>query len=334
MASTPPDSHPSTHPDSESKTNTHPDSESKTTESTPSPSHTPEQIADLVGNFLALLQSNWPIMLSALTKGTPSDRDRTLQLLEFFAGEELFKHVDFELTVGELNRVYYDRAKDLVELYVSPRLRKENLPYVDAIYDRYHAMRPLEGLTVYKYRSFHKSNELIEDIQYADHTVRYLDIGCQSNITADSLRSPTLSLVIYVKKPIADKILQKKPVTFVMPDGSHQVLDKWLPADHSAIDILLLNAIGEYNLMHHVSYIDFLPEGDPLIASSSVFTELGDLRQAIAQLDKLYNYSKCATCDRRSFQCKLLTCVKCKSTIYCSKVCQTIDYKTHKQMCN
>jgi hypothetical protein len=81
--------------------------------------------------------------------------------------------------------------------------------------------------------------------------------------------------------------------------------------------------------------VEFLPEGDPLIAEGSIFTELSDLRGKITLLEKMTgdDILICNTCDRKQYQAKLLVCSKCKQTKYCCKTCQKIDYPTHKKFC-
>ncbi len=116
-------------------------------------------------------------------------------------------------------------------------------------------------------------------------------------------------------------------------DKSEKKMLKWLPTKTNVVDILLVNIIGEYNLIHRTGYIEFLPEGDALIAAGSLFTELSDLQGAYTILDKTMNTQICQVCTRRDYQIHLMQCSKCKKTKYCCRECQVIDYPTHKKLC-
>jgi hypothetical protein len=279
--------------------------------------------------FWVSLERQWPIIYEAIVKGTNVDRERVLQLLHYFAGP-LTDYIDFEITLGELNRVVFDSAKSIVELYISPRLLKENIPIMEAIYS---AKKSINNLQVYKYRSYNLKDPLIATIEYEDATFAYTDFGCQHFIGLSEEKKPIINIVLYVRKDAAAKLLTQKEVTFLLPDKSEQKIMKWLPTKMNAVDVLLTNIIGEYNLIHRTGYIEFLPEGDPLIATGSVFTELSDLRGAYAVLDKIMNITKCVVCNRQSYQCNIKRCSKCKNVKYCCKQCQIIDFPTHKTMC-
>lgn len=168
---------------------------------------------------------------------------------------------------------------------------------------------------------------------------KYEDLGCQTFKGYNEQKQPIMNIVMHVKKSIADKFLVKKKVTFIHPKDNHgnpsreEVLEKWLPDKLSVMDIFLTNAIGEYNLIHNVGYIEFMPEGDPLIAPGSVFTELSDLRQEILAIEKMKNTTCCATCGKRAIQCNLLRCSKCRKLYYCSVLCQSENFPIHKKFC-
>jgi hypothetical protein len=283
-----------------------------------------------IAEFWHQVSKNWQTIYKALTAGNINDINTTHKLINWFLGDSLFQHIEIEITVNEINRTEYPESYGLIELYVSPRLKKDNVPIMDEIIN----MSPtLPNLSVIKYRAFNNKDALIADIEYEDHLVKYNDIGCQISMTYDDTRKPLLNVVIYVKKPLANHILEKKKVTFILPDNKETILEKWLPTKTSAIDILLLNIIGEYNVLYNLGYVEFLPEGDPLIAEGSVFTELSDLKGQINIIDKCLGREFCNTCDRQDYQTKLLVCSRCKKTTYCSKICQRLDYKSHKKFC-
>jgi len=301
----------------------------------------PDTTADVVdvsyhiNAFWLSLTRQWEIIYKALTEGTDSDRSRVLDLLNFFAGP-LTNNVSFEITVGEINRIAFPSSGQMIELYISVNLLKSNVPIMEEFYAK---RMPCKNLTVFKYRSYNVKDPILTMIEYPDCKYTYDDFGCQSFHTLDKSERtvrPIINLVIYVKKDAAATLLEKKNVTFHDPDRKDAKpieLEKWLPVKTNVIDLLLCNIIGEYHLVHSVGYIEFLPEGDPLIAAGSVFTELSDLRGDFAILDKHRGMQSCATCTRRGYQTDLKQCGRCHESLYCCVECQRIDWTAHKTMC-
>jgi hypothetical protein len=286
-------------------------------------------------NFWNKLKQNWSIIYKAFTVGNKNDVVRANQLLNFFLGDNLNYYLEIESTVGEINRIGFDEAKEIVEIYISPRLKKDNIPYMEKLYSYANTYSTsLHNLHVNKYRAYNPKDLLIKDIEFSNYVVNYTDVGCQINPGYDTDdRHPLANLVIYVKKTVADHILEKRKLTVIMPDKTTSQIEKWLPNDSSAIDALLLNVIGEYNLIHNIGYIELVPEGDPIIADGDVFTALSDIKGYVQILERCKNTKICNTCSRRDLQRNILTCTRCKVTTYCCKKCQIIDYKVHKNFC-
>lgn len=290
---------------------------------------TTEDIKTHVLAFWESVQRQWNTIYQAALEGNDKDRHNILRLFHYFAGP-LSDCVDFEITVGELNRTAFDSAKSVVEMYISPRLLKCNVPVIEALYK---TRKSIPNLHVYKYRSYNAKDPLIATIEYDDAKFAYTDFGCQYFSGISEEKTPLVNIAIYVRKDAAEKLLTKKEVTFILPDKTEQKHLKWLPTKTNVIDVLLTNIIGEFNLIHRTGYIEFLPEGDPLIATGSVFTELTDLRGAYAVLDKSMGIKKCVVCDRRSYQGIMAICSRCRKVNYCCRLCQIIDYPGHKTMC-
>jgi hypothetical protein len=281
-------------------------------------------------DYWVKVKQNWKTIYLAFTRGSQTDVEQANNLLNFLLGDELSKHLEIETTVGEINRITFDNCANLIEIYISPRLNISNVPHMEKLYD---AAIDLTNTQINKYRAYNTKDTLIKDISYDDYTISYDDVGCQTNMSYNEKNNLVINLVLYVKKTAADRILEKKKISVIMPDGSTSEIEKWLPNKSTAIDILLLNVIGEYNFIHYIGYIEFIPEGDPLIAEGSIFTELKDIK---TQLDIIYKASgtkTCKTCNRHKLQRSLLICTRCRDVLYCCKFCQSIDYKTHKLFC-
>ena len=289
---------------------------------------TKEDIALHVDAFWKSMKNQWATLYEAITQGIDSDREKVLQLLHYFAGP-LSPFLDFEITLGEVNRIYLGPVKSLVELYISPKLLLANVPIMEALVA---AAIVLPNLNVIKYRSYNVKDPNISTIEYPDVTYSYDDFGCQTFSGISENKRPLINIVIYVKKN-ATHLLTQKEMTFILEDKTEKKMLKWLPTKNQVVDILLVNIIGEYNLIHRTGYIEFLPEGDPLIAAGSLFTELSDLRAAYTMLDKTTNTKTCHLCTRRDYQKNLSICSRCKKTKYCCRNCQVIDFSTHKKLC-
>lgn len=298
-------------------------------------------------NFWQKLADNWRDIynniISTVKKNDQSDKlNNILYLLNLLLGDDLQKYIELEFTIGEINRTYYNsKYENIIELYISPKLKKENIIHMDNIYKEYiqhqnqrtNIYKKLENLSVIKYKAYNIKDALFEEIKYNDYIIKYYDFGIQTFIGYNEEKMPVLNLIIFVKKPLCDKILKKKKINVVMPDGSISEIEKWLPDETNAFDFIFNNIIGEYNFIHNIGYVEFLPEGDPLIAEGSVFTELNDIRKELVLLENIKNINICSVCGRRELQKNILMCSKCKKTKYCGYICQTIDYKTHKMFC-
>ena len=319
-------------------------------------------MSNITVEFWSNVSAAWAKYYQLIKENPALNLERVLNLITMLAGD-LYKSIDFEITYGEINRVSLDESRDLVELYISPKLLIKNISLMELLI----ANAPkLPNLSVVKYRAYHIKDELIASIDYdlsavkkdssasntpQIHTYNYEDFGCQwfsgvdkipetdlqpgrtaSNFNAKGMR-PIINLVILVKKN-AINLLTRKPVTFIMADGKEEVIEKWLPSVANVIDLFLINVIGEYNLVHNVGYIEFMPEDDPLIAPGSEFYELADLRAAFQMLNNNKQILNCNVCGRYEYQTKLARCSKCKKIVYCSKICQKTDFAFHKELCS
>ena len=299
---------------------------------------TNELIEKKIVNFWADICDNWDSIYKSLINGVYADHVRVLNLFNYLIGD-LIKRIDIEITIGELNRLNFKEAAKIVEVYISPKLLIDNVFIVELFYSKGIATLPT-NMQLFKYRSYNIKMPIINQIEYDLHTFAYSDFGCQHFEGVNEEKKSIINIVLFVKRESADKLLTKKEVTFVLPDKTEQKLIKWIPTKSNIIDILLVNIIGEYNLVHRTGYIEFLPEGDPLIQNNSVFTELSDLREVYKILDKKeqsfnnnQKYSICATCMRRWYQGNMFVCTRCKNEFYCGKICQIIHFHTHKKIC-
>jgi hypothetical protein len=267
----------------------------------------------LVNNFKRKLATSWNTLYEVIMN-TRDKQYASTYVLEYICrlAGELTDSIDFELTFGECNRINYDSpvSNNLVELYVSPKLNKKNITLLDEL-----ATIELPNLHIVKYRAYNKNDPFIESVE-TTHTYKMDDFYFQSYMTFGE-EGPARNIIIYITAA-SSHILKKKPVTFINTDGSEFTLEKWMPTVN-VVDILLLNVIGEYNLLNATAYIEFIPEGDPIVNDIGDFAPLTELRKHYPLSDS------CVLCSRQSYQRKLSTCSEKCPTLYCSNVCKRLD---------
>lgn len=242
--------------------------------------------------------------------------------------------IDIEIAYTEINGKYSENHKNLVTIYISPLLNKENIKYMETLYNNRVA---LPNLLVAKYRIYNPESPEIKNIEYNDGNIFNIsDFGFQHTISYSAeTKLQLIDLVICVKKSVANKTLTKKEITFVNPENkSTSSRDVWIEDKYHPIDVILLNTIGEYNLIHNVGYIEILPEDDPVLLPNSKFLEMSELKNYIKLVSNEKNIKKCNYCDHTINQLELFSCEKCNKTLYCCRLCQNADSKNHKNICN
>lgn len=253
------------------------------------------------------------------------------------AGFEISSCINFEFTVGEINRIYFPDCDNINEMYISPRLLEKNVYLMELLYMR---SPKINNLYIIKYYSYNTSTPLLDTfsdlLDKTELTVHYNDLGCQYNTcitdvpnVITGIPEPRLvtNIILLVKKQLADILLIKVPIKFMNPENNKiEVIEKWAPRDWRFINAFLLNIIGEYNLIYNTGFIEFLHEDDPIIAPESEFLELSSLIPEY----KSYNTNMCRVCNRYDHQKKLFNC-KC-GVFYCSNTCQQLDIN-HEKYC-
>lgn len=282
----------------------------------------------LIINFWDNIKSCWDKLYHQIFNGEGVE---ALNYIQNQLPKDIFEEISFEITFGEGNKQAIPAYSKIVELYISPRHKESSLPIMDALYDSY---IELDNLIVCKYKPYHKNDPLISEIDFGTFKVNYNDFGVQISYGFSEQKKPILNLVIMVNKKIAEYILDKQKMWFKNPETKNTTSrDVWVSKKTNAIDLFLLNILGEYHLMHNIGYIELLPSDDPIITKDTIFTELSDLRNEIELINKNNHYKICNYCQHHEMQIKIKNCSRCHTTYYCSKICQIADYKRHKMIC-
>jgi hypothetical protein len=282
-----------------------------------------------INKFWNELKQSWSELYPRLLT---ADKN-ALYIINNYLGE-LSTYIEIEASYNEINKQALSAYDKHIVLHITPKLCRDNINIMKATYN---ARITLNNCSIACYHAYNPNDQLIADIEYKelDLLIKYDDFGFQGSFGYDDItRNPILNIVIVIKQPLASKIIKKQVVNFKTPDGKISNREVWMPTDCNPVDLLLLNIIGEYNLLNHVGYIELMPEDDPLITKGSIFTELIDIRKNMEIILKHYHYKSCNYCQQLELQMVLFSCSKCKKVNYCGKICQAADWKMHKLICN
>jgi len=281
-------------------------------------------------SFWLKLKDGWAQIRHYVLTQQPNIIQNIMKNILSFLSENISEYIGLELTYNEVNGQHLESFKGYIELYISPAHKLDNISVMKALYAK---RLELPNLLVSCYRPFHIKDPLIQDIEYADFKASYDNFGYQGSMAQyrsnDGKLLPILNIVILVKAPICDKLLKKTTMTF----ENEKTREVYIPNEYDAIERFLINAIGEYNILHHVGYIEFISENDEKYVPTGTFTELSDIRKDITLIINHMRYKKCNYCDHNELQTKLYKCVRCQTTLYCSKQCQIANWENHRRLC-
>jgi hypothetical protein len=238
---------------------------------------------------------------------------------------ELVNYIMIDFTFSEINRCAVDNIDGLIEMYISPKYNIKNIPYMLELYN---TAPELPNLIYSCYRPYNPRLEMIQSIDFGQFVVNNSDFEYVYDIVKLTDQRHVMNIVIRVKQPVASKILRKQKIT-VNSDKEREV---YVSTEFNAFDIIIDRLIGEYNMIHHIGYIELYPEDDPLVVNNSRFEQLSDIKDQLEILNKMHNYIRCAFCNRHPFQKKIMAC-ECGNIYYCSSVCKKLNLSTHKEFC-
>lgn len=298
--------------------------------------------------FWKKLQENWLLLYKGFF--TNNIKNTLFAINSFLPDDDL----EIEATIGMINSLQLSPYEKFVELYISPKLKNTSIGKMKKLYN---ARIDLPWLRVSCYKAYHPKDVLINDIDYGKFIIKYDDL-CYNASFGYNGKKPIINIIIIVKKEVAEYFLVKKKVDFhdelatsndetennsddeFKKDTNSQKQESykgtrevWVQNNYFPVDIILLNVLGEYNLINHVGYIELLHENDELVKPGCKFFELADLKKELEFLYKHYKYEICNYCQHNSLQTKLLTCNHCKTVFYCGKICQKADWNNHKLIC-
>lgn len=293
--------------------------------------------------------------------------------------DKLGSFIEICLTFGEKNRLAIEPYTECLELYISPKLSPTALHYMEAVY---HRAPNLPGLSIAKFRPYNIQDPIVRDISYGLFAIssddlrfqcirgyRPSDAFCDSRTTIPQekiVQYPVMHIIVHVARHCVAWLLEETNVRVVgqkydlissmtgVPgadvDHERRVLTE--KKEYSGcIFSFLLSALGEYNVVHHVGYIEIVAQpvdgdndvqpvdGDndaqPVDGDNDVhLLDIYQLKDEMTTLLKLYDYRTCGYCGVHELQQRLYRCSKCHAVYYCSRTCQVAQRPTHRIICH
>jgi hypothetical protein len=156
------------------------------------------------------------------------------------------------------------------------------------------------------------------------------DIYYKGQIGLSENKETIMHIILYLKGDFK-KMMTKKKVHFEGEKGP-STREVWMVANR-ALDIIMENLIGEENLTLYIGYIEIIPEFNE--AELLKQDDFNNITQLLSEIELLkLHVVKCCVCGHNNNQCQIYKCAKCNKMYYCSRICQRLDYKNHKTICN
>lgn len=302
-------------------------------------------------SFWQELASKWLELYPQLMNGPLTGR-AALDGIHSMLGTRLASKLEFEVTVGQCNLQRLQEYEKHIELYISPRMQRENIVFMKALYDcrveiprlivACYAPWNVNAPTVAAVRLVDGLSTLAGDVRTAASNgagddaptvLAYEDIGYLSNPgfdTSNPLARPRalINIALMINPKLVPYVLESRTVSFAADKKtSRKVL---VPTDGNALTIFLLAMVGEYNMLNRIGYIEYLNGNDP-ITDGSTFHEYSDIRADI-RLVEAQNGRKpvCGHCGHSKQRVDLLRCA-CTKVWYCNTICQRAEWSVHSK---
>ena len=278
------------------------------------------QHINIMDTFWIELSNAWSTLYKMIQKGS-------LSALEYI--NNLLKELplNISITYGQINKQHFDLAYGYVVIYISPRRLKDNINIMEQLYNK---RINLPNLLIAKYQPYHDQddvpNEILDEIDGKEVKINIdmFHVHCLQGYNqlndGSNTNKPVLNLVITCNR----EFLDHKEVKFYKNDNKNdnkndtssrkvyfykgQALDQYL-------DIIL----GEYNLIHYISYIELIPKDEAI--KEIAFLPLESLRESIELISKPYKKA-CGYCSIDSLQMQLRPC-RCKRLEFCCDICMS-----------
>jgi hypothetical protein len=300
----------------------------------PAPVISPEDIS-AIKHYWANVVSRWELVILPLIERDIRANTRTsIEFLLESLPENIRDHVDFQIFFNEINQQRFDSHLGHQQLYISAKMRIENIPYVEALYD-HRPQGKIAELTITKYQAFSPTQQVVGTLRFAGlETVVKL-----SHLTYipkwgynKETKLSVVSFIVLVDPEVAPLILEKRSAQAKSAQGVLTAAEVWVPSKYDATNTFLHSIIGEPHFLHHVGNISFVTKADEIYSPDDVFLPITKIRDDLALVEKAHQYTYCAYCKHSSLQLAIKNC-PCHLVAYCGKKCQLAGRPQHKAYC-
>ena len=226
---------------------------------------------------------------------------------------------------GEINGIPLEEAANHIEFYISPNCNKENVPDMLEFYKSFPPRLRNFDINILKYRGFNKHN-VARDLATLPKKLRQLYKSLQfSAIDGRNEKGVHILHLVVFFRDTSKGGFELREISF----ETGEKRKTWVCPD---IAPMFVAAIGEDNFMYNIGYIEYLP-----LAECKNIEEIRPMSALIEHMEYVRNIQgaiSCCVCGRSPRQATLKRCGRCKKSIYCSEICQRINYSNHKIVCN
>ncbi len=240
--------------------------------------------------------------------------------------------LDFCFAMGYRNGSQLAEWSNCVVMHISPNLDYGKVPLVKQAFNAcpIGLVRgdTVPGFFVVKYRP----HKLKVQQQIDGYCIDDFHFGNMVVIDKTSRRA-LVSIVIFVKHSIMDRLFSQETLAFVQPDGTSKTRTIYLPKNNIMMQFLM-SVIREEDMMEYMAEIEFV---DDESAESKTFHEKKE-SFPLVELEKRFavvksNVDKCMYCGITETSTALTQCDVSCTTSYCSEICRAAHLPVHSLMC-
>jgi hypothetical protein len=235
-------------------------------------------------------------------------------------------NISLSYSFGEINGIPLPEVENRIEFYLSPNCNKDSLNDLDILYKSFPQRLRKYEIDVFKYRAFNKHNisreisGLPKNLRLLYKKLLFMPIDGRSEDN-----KPILHIIVFFddKNEDVSSMFQQREIAF----STGEKRKTWVCDNIAPLYVAI---IGEENFMHNIGYIEYLPLSE---CKSEEVEPISSLINNMEYIKNIQGIKECAVCYRSQRQAALKRCGKCKKTLYCGEVCQSINYNSHKVIC-
>lgn len=261
--------------------------------------------------FWSLVKASESMIFHELTKvRKPDEEDPRFGVMMLFEkiGKKTGYPLQYQIGVGLRNGKRLPEREKHIELIISANWNRGNIKLVKELYSAFKNSGMPSYWSVVKFEPFLPVE--VESLDLDGITHESFQFASQTTIgDCESF----MEVLVFVDKKIADKILIKK-------DDKNWILRKDV---YGQIPLIMLNAVvGEFNMIHTIRAVEFVPSDyNDTIGRSPITTLIQKIDMMRRHDNSIYDW-KCNRCGFHSYQVGLS---KKGDLFYCSPTCEASE---------